>query len=285
MSNWIGKSVRTRLLNISKVYGEKDGFMKLLVRYLHERLIYRISVSKYRENLFLKGGSLLYAYNGMKGRPTQDIDFLAAKISRDAAHLKEIFAEICQIECEEDGVTFDESSIRTAEITQERKYPGTRVIIVAHLDTIVQQISADICFGDVIVPAPVDLDYPVFLDTTPPISIKAYSLETVVAEKFHAMVEKDTENSRMKDFFDCYQILIHQSNLVDDVALADAIRATFENRNTVIADNLQLFTDAFSNDEFRNSLWKNFLKKINWNEHIEFAEVMKIIQNRLGKFV
>ena len=285
MSNWIGKSVRTRLLNISKVYGEKDGFMKLLVRYLHERLIYRISVSKYRENLFLKGGSLLYAYNGMKGRPTQDIDFLAAKISRDAAHLKEIFAEICQIGCEEDGVTFDESSIRTAEITQERKYPGTRVIIVAHLDTIVQQISADICFGDVIVPAPVDLDYPVFLDTTPPISIKAYSLETVVAEKFHAMVEKDTENSRMKDFFDCYQILKHQSNLVDDVALADAIRATFENRNTVIADNLQLFTDAFSNDEFRNSLWKNFLKKINWNEHIEFAEVMKIIQNRLGKFV
>ena len=67
--------------------------MKLLVRYLHERLIYRISVSKYRENFFLKGGSLLFAYNGMKGRPTQDIDFLAAKISRDAVRLKEIFAE------------------------------------------------------------------------------------------------------------------------------------------------------------------------------------------------
>ena len=285
MSNGIGKSVRARLLNISKAYGEKDGFMKLLVRYLHERLIYRISVSKYRENFFLKGGSLLFAYNGMKGRPTQDIDFLAAKISRDAAHLMEIFAEICQIECEEDGVIFDAASIRTAEITQERKYPGTRVIIVAHLDTIVQQISADIGFGDVIVPAPVDLDYPVFLDTTPPISIKAYSLETVVAEKFHAMVEKDTENSRMKDFFDCYQILIYQSNLIDEAVLEDAIRATFKNRDTVIADNLQLFTDAFSNDDFRNSLWKNFLKKINWQEQIEFAEVMKVIQNRLGKFV
>jgi len=285
MSNVIGKSVRARLLNISKTYGEKDGFMKLLVRYLHERLIYRISVSRYRENFFLKGGSLLFAYNGMKGRPTQDIDFLAAKISRDAARLKEIFAEICQIECEEDGVIFDAASIRTAEITQERKYPGTRVIIVAHLDTIVQQISADIGFGDVIVPAPVDLDYPVFLDITPPISIKAYSLETVVAEKFHAMVEKDTENSRMKDFFDCYQILIYQSNLIDEAVLEDAIRATFENRDTVIADNLQLFTDAFSNDDFRNSLWKNFLKKINWQEQIEFAEVMKVIQNRLGKFV
>lgn len=285
MSNGIGKSVRARLLNISKTYGEKDGFMKLLVRYLHERLIYRISVSRYRENFFLKGGSLLFAYNGMKGRPTQDIDFLAAKISRDAARLKEIFAEICQIECEEDGVIFDAASIRTAEITQERKYPGTRVIIVAHLDTIVQQISADIGFGDVIVPAPVDLDYPVFLDTTPPISIKAYSLETVVAEKFHAMVEKDTENSRMKDFFDCYQILIYQSNLIDEAVLEDAIRATFENRDTVVADNLQLFTDAFSNDDFRNSLWKNFLKKINWQEQVEFAEVMKVIQNRLGKFV
>lgn len=285
MSNGIGKSVRSRLLNISKVNGEKDGFMKLLVRYLHERLIYRISASKYRENFFLKGGSLLFAYNGMKGRPTQDIDFLATMISRDAARLKEIFAELCQIECEEDGVIFDANSIRTTEITQERKYPGTRVIIVAHLDTIVQQISADIGFGDVIVPAPIDLDYPVFLDTTPPISIKAYSLETVVAEKFHAMVEKDTENSRMKDFFDCYQILKHQSNLIDEVALADAIRATFENRDTIIADNLQLFTDSFYNDDFRNSLWKNFLKKINWEEQIEFVEVMKVIQNRLGKFV
>lgn len=285
MSNGIGKSVRARLLNISKTYGEKDGFMKLLVRYLHERLIYRISVSRYRENFFLKGGSLLFAYNGMKGRPTQDIDFLAAKICCDAARLKEFFAEICQIECEADGVIFDAASIRTAEITQERKYPGTRVTIVAHLDTIVQQISADIGFGDVIVPEPVDLDYPIFLDTTPPISIKAYSLETVVAEKFHAMVEKDTENSRMKDFFDCYQILIYQSNLIDEAVLEDAIRATFENRDTVIADNLQLFTDAFSNDDFRNSLWKNFLKKINWQEQIEFAEVMKVIQNRLGKFV
>ena len=106
-----------------------------------------------------------------------------------------------------------------------------------------------------------------------------------MAEKFHAMVEKDTENSRMKDFFDCYQILKCQSNLIDEAVLEDAIRATFENRDTVVADNLQLFTDVFSNDDFRNSLWKNFLKKINWQEQIEFAEVMKVIQNRLGKFV
>ena len=85
--------------------------------------------------------------------------------------------------------------------------------------------------------------------------------------------------------FDCYQILINQSDLIDEAVLEDAIRATFENRDTVIADNLQLFTDAFSNDEYRNSLWKNFLKKINWKELIEFAEVMKVIQNRLGKYV
>ena len=272
-------------MNLSKNYGEKDGFMKLLVRYLHERLIYRISVSNYRENFFLKGGSLLFAYNGMRGRPTQDIDFLASKISRDAARLKEIFAEICQIECEEDGVIFDATSIRTTEITQERKYPGTRVIIVAHLDTIVQQISVDIGFGDIIVPEPVDLDYPVFLDNTPTISIKAYSLETVVAEKFHAMVEKDTENSRMKDFFDCYQILKHQSDLIDEATLSEAIHATFENRETVIADNLQLFTDDFSNNGLRNSMWKNFLKKINWKDNIEFVEVMEVIKNRLEKFI
>jgi hypothetical protein len=106
-----------------------------------------------------------------------------------------------------------------------------------------------------------------------------------VAEKFHAMVEKDTENSRMKDFFDCYQILKFKSDLINEVDLSDAIRATFENRETIIADNLQLFTDAFSSDEFRNSLWKNFLKKINWKDQIEFAEVMRVIKNRLSKFI
>jgi len=285
MTKGIGRSVRSRLLNISKVYGEKDGFMKLLVRYLHERLIYRISVSRYRENFFLKGGSLLFAYNGLMGRPTQDVDFLAARLSRDATRLKDIFAEICQIECEEDGVRFDAASIRTTEITQERKYPGTRVVMIAHLDTIVQLVSVDIGFGDVIVPKPIDLDYPVFLDTTPPIRIKAYSLETVVAEKFHAMVEKDTENSRMKDFFDCYQILTKLSDLVNEAVLSDAIRATFENRETIIADNLQLFTEAFSNDEHRNMLWKNFLKKINWKEQIEFEDVMAVLKNRLGRFI
>ena len=82
-----------------------------------------------------------------------------------------------------------------------------------------------------------------------------------------------------------YQILTKQSDLIDEAVLEDAIRATFENRDTVIADNLQLFTDAFSCDEYRNSLWKNFLKKINWKEQIEFAEVMKVLQNRLGKYV
>ena len=157
--------------------------------------------------------------------------------------------------------------------------------MMAHLDTRVQQVSADIGFGDVIVPKPIDLDYPVFLDTTPPINIKAYSLETVVAEKFHAMVEKDTENSRMKDFFDCYQILTQQSDLVDEAVLSDAIRATFENRETIIADNLQLFTEAFSSDEKRNMLWKNFLKKVNWKEKIEFEDVMTVLKNRLGKFI
>ncbi len=285
MKENIGKSVRARLLNISKEYGEKDGFMKLLVRYLHERLIYRISVSKYRENFFLKGGSLLYAYNGLKGRPTQDIDFLAAQISRDQNRLKDAFAEICQIECEEDGVCFDASSIRAEEITQERKYPGTRISITAHLDTISQQVSADIGFGDVITPQPVNLDYPVFLDTTPPIKIQAYSLETVIAEKFHAMVERDTENSRMKDFFDCYQILKHQSSEIKEGVLSEAIQATFENRDTVIPENLQLFTEVFAKDEQRQSMWKNFLKKINWKEDITFSEVMNLIKKRLEKYL
>lgn len=251
MKENVGKSVRAKLLNLSKAYGEKDGFMKLLVRYLHERLIYRISVSQFRDNFFLKGGSLLYVYKGLKGRPTRDLDFLATRMNSDQNQLKRVFTSICQIECEEDGVHFDTGSIKTEEITKERQYPGTRITITAFLDTIVQQISADIGFGDVITPEPVSLDYPVLLNSTPPISIQAYSLETVIAEKVHAMVERDTENSRMKDFFDCYQILKFLANRIDESALADAIHTTFENRNTIVAENLQLFSEAFAIDKQR----------------------------------
>ena len=272
-----GKSVKTKLLNLMNSSGYK--YMYLLARYFNERLLYRVSVSPYRENFLLKGGSLLYAFNGLETRPTIDIDFMAQRISRDREHLEKVFREILSIECLEDGVTFDVNGLRSEPITVEKEYPGTRFFVTAKMDTIVYPMSMDVGFGDVVTPGPVTVDFPLLLQDVPSINIQAYSLETIVAEKFHAMVERDVNNSRMKDFFDCYQILTTKE--LDDEMLYEAIKATFDNRELAYNANLQLFNDDFCTDEVRLKRWEVFLRKIQWKESLSFANVMAVVTERL----
>mgnify|MGYP002679549334 CR=1 FL=1 len=272
-----GKSVKTRLLNLMNETGYK--YMYLLARYFNERLLYRVSVSQYKDNFLLKGGSLLYAMDGLNARPTIDVDFMAEKISRDREFLTKVFQEILGIACDEDGVTFDTENITLEPITVEKKYPGTRFFITARMDSIVHKMSVDIGFGDVVTPCPVSIDFPMLLQNIPSVNLQAYSLETVVAEKFHTMIDRDEYNSRMKDFFDCYQLLTKRS--LDDNILYEAIKATFDNRGLEYNSELKLFTDEFVDDANRQMQWKLFLRKIQWKEELGFGEVMQVITDRL----
>lgn len=278
MKQNIGKSIRNRLLNISQK--ENQEYMKVLVRFLHERLLYRISISPYKSHFLLKGSSLLFAFDMFKARPTIDIDLLGKHLDRDSGNLQRVFTQICGIECIEDGVSFDAESILLRPIAIEKEFPGSCVTITAHLDTIVQPISVDIGFGDVVTPYPLSLDYPLLLDDLPAIEINSYSLETLIAEKFHAMVERDVSNSRMKDFYDVFYIF--KNHEIDKDTLRDAIINTFDNRNTHFNPAVKLFTSDFSNDIVRNFAWKAFLKKIRWKEEIPFTEVMTLIREKLS---
>ena len=147
------------------------------------------------------------------------------------------------------------------------------------MDTIAYNMSVDIGFGDVVIPHPTTIDFPLLLPDIPSVNIQAYSLETVIAEKFHTMIDRDVLNSRMKDFFDCYQLLTKRS--LNDDALYDAIEATFDNRRLAYNPDLQLFTDSFATDGARISCWKAFLRKIQWKEALDFDTVMKAIRDRL----
>lgn len=271
------KSVKTRLLNLMNSSGYK--YMYLLARYFNERLLYRVSVSQYKDNFLLKGGALLYAFNGLETRPTIDIDFMARRISRNHEYLERVFREILSIECKEDGVTFDVEDLRSEPITVEKEYPGSRFFVTAQMDSIVYPMSMDIGFGDVVTPSPVEVDFPLLLGDIPAINIKAYSLETVVAEKFHAMIDRDVTNSRMKDFFDCYQILTMKE--LDDEGLFEAIKATFDNRGLTKNDDLRLFSEEFYTDKARLLRWKAFIKKIQWKEDVAFIDVMRVITTSL----
>ena len=275
-----GKSNRTKLLNLARKTKGAD-YNLILLRFVQERFLYRMSLSAYRENFFLKGGALLFAHERFAARPTRDMDFLGDHISRDKENIKRIMQEICNIACEEDGVTFEcgEDDILLEDITIEKEYNGTRVHMTAHMDTIVQPFSVDVGFGDVIVPQPAQLDYPLLIEGLPAVNVEAYSLETVVAEKFQTMIDRGTINSRMKDFFDVYTIL--KEDKVDTELLKEAIVEVFANRGTEMDANSVVFSDGFAQDAMRQTMWKAYLKKIKYKDELPFEEVMSIVRERL----
>lgn len=271
-----GKSVKAKLLNLSKAEGLP--YQPLLIRYVQERLLYRLAQSKYKNRFYLKGGALLYAHEQLKARPTLDIDFLGSSINNDKKIIEEAFSEICGIPCKEDGTVFDTDSIETEEINENRVYKGIRLHVTAQLDTARQKIAMDIGFGDVITPELQELEYPLLLDGLPAVSIMAYSLETVVAEKFQAMIELSENNSRMKDFYDLYTLLYN--NTLDSDMLEKAIHATLKNRGTVYEGNHPLFRDDFPKNPRFQMLWKSFIKKIGKTEP-DFETSVSLIKERL----
>ncbi len=275
-----GSSIRAKLLNLSRKVNQP--YQMLLTRYIQERFLYRLSASEYRDRFLLKGGALLYAFDRFDARPTLDIDFLGERISSDIAHIKSVFSQISSIECVEDGVVFDSSTIEAVEITQNNQYQGVRIRITARLDSVRQGISMDIGFGDVVTPDAQILEYPLLIDDLPSALIRAYSLETVVAEKFQAMVALGESNSRMKDFFDVYRILSNYD--LDEGLLGEAIRTTFTNRHTPHEESHPLFDMSFADDARRIAYWRAFLARIKWKEEVDFKKVLELIINRLQKY-
>lgn len=272
-----GKSIRARLLNVAKQ--EEVFYQTILTRYFQERLLYRISQTRYRENFYLKGGALMYAYERFAARPTLDIDFLGTHISNDGKRIAEAFREICSVDCKEDGVQFAGDKITTQNITESKDYHGVRLSIPVAMDTIAQVLTMDVGFGDVVTPHPVSLDYPLLLEGLPEASILAYSTETVIAEKMHAIIDLADQSSRMKDYYDIYHLLT--SFQYDSAILQDAINRTFENRHTPYNADTMFFREDFPDHPQMQVRWTAFLKKATINSALSFPEVVRWLQDTL----
>ena len=264
-------SIRMTLKNIAD--NENIRFQDLITRYLHERLIYRLSVSEYAQHFLLKVGALLYAFSGLHTRPTMDIDMLAKHIDNDKDKIKTFFENICKIDYPDDCVIFEQNTIDVSDIAEDAKYNGGRVVIDALFDTIRQRLQIDFGFSD-IVSSPIELDFPVLMEELDAPKIKAYSIETVIAEKFHAMIVMGTFNSRIKDFYDIYTLFKNKE--ITNSSLHNAIKETFENRNTICVEEAVFFSESFYKDTVRIIMWNAFLRKIKV-EHIDFDIVVKYI--------
>lgn len=272
-----GKSIRSKLLNIAK--NENIYYQTVLTRYFQERLIYRISQTCYRQNFYLKGGVLMYAHEKLAARPTLDVDFLGHNIGNNGDNIVSAFHEICSFPCEEDGVAFDVEHISSKHITEFKDYHGIRLSIPVSMDTVFQAMTMDIGFGDIVTPSPVELDYPTLLEHLPGANILAYSLETVVAEKMHAIIDLADRNSRMKDYYDLYIILTSQQ--LDNSVLQEAIRNTFTNRHTQYDSETMFFRNDFGGNPLMQTHWQAFIKKIGSNSKLQFMDVVSYLQNRL----
>ena len=203
-------------------------------------------------------------------RPTMDIDLLA-QTSNDLEAIIDIFRKICLIDCEEDGLLFDGGSLQVVRIKEDARYEGVRLTFKAWLSKARVPMQVDIGFDDVIYSKKELLKLTSILPL-PVTSMNCYSRESVIAEKFEAMSSLGFLNSRMKDFYDIW--LLSSSFTFDGQLLAEAIRKTFEHRDTDISSTPTAFSDAFVDEG--NVQWKAFRRKLKEDESPElFASVVQ----------
>lgn len=263
-------SVLAKLQTIARAENVDSNF--ILLRYCQERFLYRLSVSEYSNNFCLKGGLLLICLGIPTTRPTKDIDFLAKEISNNVMELEKVVSKIASLDCD-DGISFTTKAITSEEIIEDGNYPGIRVKIPAFIGTARTITQLDFAWGDIVKPAETMIDFPTMLDDESVPRLKAYSVESVVSEKFEAAVDIGITNSRMKDFYDIYVLCLSQDFKAD--LLKEAIEATFKNRETTLSDDLYIFRRNFSQDVARQKQWVAFLQKHKLkNVPQDFAEVM-----------
>jgi len=221
-------SIRARLRNLAE--RDRTDFGAILTRYALERMLYRISIGKHRDEFLLKGALLFDAWFDTPSRPTRDIDLLGHGLADDE-RLRDVFRAACSLDVD-DGITFDPRTVSTTDIRKAAGYPGIRVTIRGELDGAQLHVQADIGFGDAVTPAPTTVTFPVLLDDMPAPVMGAYPKATVIAEKLEAIVHLGRVNSRVKDHFDIWILLTDVNANLSDVA--PAIAATFSRRNTRI---------------------------------------------------
>jgi len=271
----LAASVRQRLQLIAKE--SKRDYNSVLLQYIQERFLYRLSKSTYKNAFILKGALLFVAFNIPTLRPTKDIDFLGNKITNNLDALEDIIKEICSINYD-DAVNFEEDSIEANVITENKEYHGARVKIIAKLGTARTTLWLDFGFGDKIVTGPVDLSFPSLLNFESPI-IKVYSLESAIAEKFQACVKLNFVTSRMKDFYDIHELA--SQNSFNLAALSEAVKETFSVRRTNIIEKSIIFSHEFKNDKNKDIQWKAFLKRTSLTSEFTFRDIV----DRIEKFL
>lgn len=224
---------------------------ELLVLYILERFLYRLSRSEHRSRLLLKGGMLLAAFD--ERRPTADVDLLARMVTNDVEVIAALVREVLAVEVD-DGVVFESDALRARVIRDADPYTGVRVTVPATIARARRPLRVDINVGDPVTPAPVEVEYPALLGE--PFRVVGYPLETVLAEKIVTMVDRGDATTRERDFADV--VMLTRRHAVDAAELVAAVRATGAHRQSDLRPLRSVLVDLASE---RQRDWERFVSR------------------------
>ena len=270
----IAASVLAKLKNKAKASG--ISYQQCLQLFFQEEFLRRLAGSKYADNFILKGGLFIYTLTNFESRATVDVDFLMRGLHNDLARMDEIIAEILAVDTGNDFVTFKAG--KTEPIALQRKYHGISTQITGYIKNVRVPFNVDIGVGDVIVPNAQRRNIQTQLDGYEKPEILTYSLESTIAEKFDAILQRFELTGRMKDFYDIYYL--SRTFDFDGLKLQTAIQETLQNRGTAYEKDSFDRILALADDPNMQTKWKYFLRSLD-KPAISFREIMLGIQHFL----
>ena len=256
---------------IKNLAKEKHISAQLVMQnFMLERLLERISVSEYQQNFILKGGFLIAAMVGLDTRATMDMDATIKGLPVNEQTVREMFEEICKIELE-DEVTFSFRSI--GEIREGDEYTGYRVSLSANYPPMAVPLKLDITTGDKITPKEIEYQFKLLLEDRS-ISVLAYNLETIMAEKLETVISRGDQNTRPRDYYDIYILAKLQYSNIESNSLKAALNATAQKRgSSEVLKSYHKIMEVVRNSEIMQKQWKNYQKDFEYATDIIFEDV------------
>ena len=269
-------SLKAKINNIAKE--EKVAPQAIMQTYMLERLLERISVSKYKNNFILKGGMLISSIIGIDNRSTMDMDTTIKGFKLDKENLTDILQEIIKIDIE-DNIKFEIIDIEN--IREDDDYGGLRIHLQASFDEMPVDLKVDVTTGDKITYKEINYKYNLLLENRS-IEIWTYNVETIIAEKYESIIKRSTLNTRIRDYYDLY-MLTHLEKNISNKMLVDAINETSKHRETynIISDKNMVddVINSIKNDSSLQEQWNKYQKNYEYAKGIKYEQLVDSISS------
>ena len=241
----------------------------ILQNYMLERFLERVSNSSYRSQFIIKGGFLIASIVGLDTRATMDMDATIKGYPVDESSIRRMIEDIITIPVD-DGIAFEFRSI--GEIREGDDYSGYRVALTANYEKMAVPLKLDITTGDKITPREIEYRYRLMLEDRS-ISVLAYNLATILAEKLETVISRGDQNTRPRDYYDIYILTRLQAENIEPEILKEAFQATTEKRGSAeVVKRYREIMQAVKNSDVMIRQWNDYRKDFNYASEIEFGQ-------------